>query len=109
MITDIKSYLQLIRFRSWVGWLAIFIAGSFIFEFPTISNLIVVGFVFCCFTSAIFVQNQYFDKETDKKNIKKNMLPIAANSVSKRASIIFMAILFVVGLTTLALFRLYIF
>jgi len=75
MLANVQSFVRLLRFRSWVGWLAIFGVGSFIFGVPEIPNVMVVAFVFSCITSAIFVQNQYFDKETDKKNPKKICYP----------------------------------
>jgi len=101
MLSYIKSFLLLLRFRSWVGWLAIFGVGSFIFGLPQISDVLVVAFVFSCITSAVFVQNQYFDKETDQKNPKKSMLPLAANKVSSNESLIIMLILCGLGFGTL--------
>ena len=103
--TNIQSYIRLLRFRSWVGWLAIFGVGSFIFGVPKIPNVIVVAFSLSCITAAIFVQNQYFDKETDKKNPKKNTLPIAADHLSPKTSLIIMGLLSSLGFVTLALFN----
>ena len=74
MLANVQSLVGLLRFRSWVGWLAIFGVGSFIFVIPKISDVLVVAFVFICITSAIFVENQYFDKETDQKNPKKKVI-----------------------------------
>jgi 4-hydroxybenzoate polyprenyltransferase len=107
MLANVQSFLGLLRFRSWVGWLAIFGVGSFIFGIPEIPNVVVVAFVFSCITSAIFVQNQYFDKETDKKNPKKNMLPLAADDLSPKTSLIIMGILCSLGFVTLAFFNPY--
>ena len=107
MLANVQSFVGLLRFRSWVGWLAIFGVGSFIFGIPEIPNVVVVAFVFSCITSAIFVQNQYFDKETDKKNPKKNMLPLAADDLSPKTSLIIMGILCSLGFVTLACFNPY--
>jgi 4-hydroxybenzoate polyprenyltransferase len=107
MLANIQSFVGLLRFRSWVGWLAIFGVGSFIFGIPEIPNVMVVAFVFSCITSAIFIQNQYFDKETDKKNPKKNMLPLAADDVSPKTSLIIMGILCSLGFVTLTFFNPY--
>ena len=107
MLANVLSFVGLLRFRSWVGWLAIFGVGSFIFGIPEIPNVVVVAFVFSCFTSAIFVQNQYFDKETDKKNPKKNMLPLAAEDLSPKTSLIIMGILCSLGFVTLMFFNPY--
>jgi len=69
--------------------------------------VLVVAFVFSCITSAVFVQNQYFDKETDKKNPKKNMLPLAADDVSPKTSLLIMAILCGLGFIILTFFNPY--
>ena len=107
MLANVKGFVRLLRFRSWVGWLAIFGVGSFIFGLPQISDVLVMAFVFSCITSAIFVQNQYFDKETDKKNPQKNMLPLAANDVSPKTSLLIMVILCGLGFITLTFFNPY--
>ena len=107
MLDNAQSFVGLLRFRSWVGWLAIFGVGSFMFGLPQIPNVIVVAFVFSCITSAIFVQNQYFDKETDKKNPQKNMLPLAADDVSPKTSLLIMGILCSLGFITLTFFNPY--
>ena len=107
MLTNDKNFLELLRFRSWISWLAIFGVGSFIFVVPKISDVLVVAFVFICITSAIFVENQYFDKETDQKNPTKNMLPIASNKVSSNTSLVIMLILCGLGFITLTFFNPY--
>ena len=107
MLANVKNFVRLLRFRSWIGWLAIFGVGSFIFELPQISDVLVVAFVFSCITSAIFVENQYFDKETDQKNPKKNMLPLATNKVSPKTSLIILLILCGLGFITLTFFNPY--
>jgi 4-hydroxybenzoate polyprenyltransferase len=107
MLANVMGFVRLLRFRSWVGWLAIFGVGSFIFGLPPVYDVLVLAFVFSCITSAVFVQNQYFDKETDQKNPKKNMLPLAANKVSPKASLFIMLILCGLGFITLTFFNLY--
>lgn len=107
MLANVKGFVRLLRFRSWVGWLAIFGVGSFIFGLPQISDVLVVAFVFSCITSAVFVQNQYFDKETDQKNPKKNMLPLATDDVSPKISLLIMVILCGLGFITLTFFNPY--
>jgi 4-hydroxybenzoate polyprenyltransferase len=107
MLNNVQSYVRLLRFRSWVGWLAIFGVGSFIFAIPKIPNVMVVAFVFSCITSAIFVQNQYFDKEIDKNNPQKNMLPLATDDLSPKTSLIIMGILCSLGFITLTFFNPY--
>ena len=107
MLENVKSIIRLLRFRSWVGWLAIFGVGSFIFGLPEISDVLVVGFAFSCITASVFVENQYFDKETDQKNPKKSMLPLASNKVSSKTTLILMLILIVLGFTVLTFYNPY--
>jgi 4-hydroxybenzoate polyprenyltransferase len=107
MFVDVKGLVRLLRFRSWIGWLAIFGVGSFIFGLPQLSDVLIVAFVFSCITSAVFIQNQYFDKETDQKNPKKNMLPLAANKVSPKTSLLIQLILCGIGFITLSFFNPY--
>ena len=107
MLPNFKDFVRLLRFRSWVGWLAIFGVGSFIFGLPQISDVLVVAFVFSCITSAVFIENQYFDKETDQKNPKKNILPLATNKVSPKTSLLLMLILCALGFITLTFFNPY--
>jgi len=107
MLTNLNGFARLLRFRSWVGWLAIFGFGSFIFGIPPLSNVLIVAFVFVCITSAVFVQNQYFDKEIDKKNPQKNMLPLATGEVSSKTSLVIMTILCGLGFSTLGFFNPY--
>ena len=107
MFANVNGFVRLFRFRSWVGWLAIFGFGSFIFGIPPIFNVLIVAFVFVCITSAVFVQNQYFDKEIDKNNPQKNMLPLATGEVSSKTSLVIMAILCGLGFSTLGFFNPY--
>jgi len=69
--------------------------------------VLVVAFVFSCITSAVFVQNQYFDKETDQKNPKKNMLPLAPDEIFPKTTLLIMVILCGLGFITLTFFNPY--
>ena len=104
-MANLNYLFGLLRFRSWVGWLAIFGVGSFIFSLPQIFDVLVVGFAFCCITSAVFVENQYFDKDTDQKNPKKSMLPLAANKVSSNSTLVLLIVLCGLGFSTLTFYN----
>jgi 4-hydroxybenzoate polyprenyltransferase len=58
--------------------------GCILFEIPQIGRFIVVLFSFSLATSAIFILNQYFDRENDRGNNLKKDLPIASGDVSPR-------------------------
>jgi 4-hydroxybenzoate polyprenyltransferase len=83
----IRAYVKLFRFDSWQVWLFNFLLGCILFELPQISRFIVVLISFSLATSAIFILNQYFDRENDRANNLKKDLPIASGDVSPRTGL----------------------
>jgi 4-hydroxybenzoate polyprenyltransferase len=59
----------------------IFLFGSVLFDLPQLDKLLLVLFSFCLATSGIFILNQYFDYEEDRKNYLKKDLPIASGNI----------------------------
>jgi 4-hydroxybenzoate polyprenyltransferase len=80
----VRAYVKLLRFDSWQVWLFNFLLGCILFELPQISRFIIVLFSFSLATIAIFVLNQYFDREIDSVNNLKKDLPIASGDVKPR-------------------------
>jgi 4-hydroxybenzoate polyprenyltransferase len=80
----IRAYVKLLRFDSWQVWLFNFLLGCILFELPQISRFIIVLFSFLLATSAIFILNQYFDREIDRVNNLKKSLPIASGDVKPK-------------------------
>src|SRR3972149_10250574 len=78
----ITTYLRACRFRSWIGWLFIFGLGSTLFAIP-VYNTLPISVAFCSITAAIFVLNQYFDRQRDTLNPEKKNLPVASGESSK--------------------------
>ena len=95
----INPYLRVLRFESWKGWLFIFAVGGVLFAIPPIFPFIWLSISFASSTAAIFVLNQYFDRESDKCDDSKRDLPIASGEISGRT-----AIVIYIFLTTLSLF-----
>jgi homogentisate phytyltransferase/homogentisate geranylgeranyltransferase len=60
----------------------------------------VVLFSFSLATSAIFILNQYFDRENDRANILKKDLPIASGDVSPRTGLILFFSFTLISLTS---------
>jgi 4-hydroxybenzoate polyprenyltransferase len=79
-----RAYVKLLRFDSWQVWLFNFLLGCILFELPQISRFIIVLFSFSLATIAIFILNQYFDREIDRVNNLKKNLPIASGDVKPR-------------------------
>lgn len=97
--SKLRSYVRLARFDSWQAWLFNFLLGSIMFEFPTIERFTVVLTAFLLATSAIFILNQYFDRENDKENNLKKDLPVASGEVLPKTAL---ALFFVFATVSLA-------
>lgn len=95
----IRAYVKLLRFDSWQVWLFNFLLGCILFELPQISRFIVVLFSFSLATSAIFILNQYIDRENDRANNLKKNLPIASGEVSPRTGLILFFAFTLISLT----------
>jgi 4-hydroxybenzoate polyprenyltransferase len=92
----IRAYLKLLRFDSWQVWLFNFLLGCILFELPQVSRFIIVLISFSLATMAIFILNQYFDREIDRVNNLKKNLPIASGDVSPRTGLtLFFAFTFI--------------
>ena len=83
-LRKIRAYFELLRFDSWQVWLFNFLLGCILFELPQIGRFILVLFSFSLATSAIFILNQYFDREIDRVNNLKKSLPIASGEVKPK-------------------------
>jgi 4-hydroxybenzoate polyprenyltransferase len=98
--SKLRSYVKLVRFDSWQAWLFNFLLGSIMFEFPTLERFTLVLTAFLLATSAIFILNQYFDRENDKANILKKDLPIASGEVPPRVGLALFFVFTAVSLTS---------
>jgi 4-hydroxybenzoate polyprenyltransferase len=98
--SKIRAYVRLLRFDSWQVWLFTFLLGCILFELPQINRFIIVLVSFSLATSAIFILNQYFDRENDRANNLKKDLPIASGEVSPRTGRILFFSFTLVSLTS---------
>jgi 4-hydroxybenzoate polyprenyltransferase len=102
-LRKIRAYIRLLRFDSWQVWLFNFLLGCILFELPQISRFILVLFSFSLATSAIFILNQYIDRENDRANNLKKDLPIASGEVSPRTGLILFFAFTLISLTSVFL------
>ena len=86
-IGAVNSYLKMLRFESWVGWLFNFALGSVLFAIPAFNRFVSFSFSFILATAGIFVLNQYFDRENDKLNESKRDLPVSSGAISAKAAL----------------------
>ena len=99
-LRKIRAYVKLLRFDSWQVWLFNFLLGCILFELPQMSRFIVVLFSFSFATSAIFILNQYVDRENDRANNLKKDLPIASGDVSPRIGLTLFLAFTLISLTS---------
>jgi 4-hydroxybenzoate polyprenyltransferase len=99
--SGVTVYLRALRWRSWIGWLFFFGLGSTLFVVPPY-NVLPISISFSLVTGAIFVLNQYFDRESDKTNPLKRDLPVAAGALSPKQSSVLFVSLFAIGLLVTA-------
>lgn len=91
---------KLLRPHQWVknG----FIAAPLLFTPAAVSAqsvaTVLVGVVsFCCLSSAVYIFNDYMDRETDRQHARKRLRPLAAGTVSVPVAFLLMAMLFAGG------------
>jgi 4-hydroxybenzoate polyprenyltransferase len=99
----ICAYVRLLRFDSWQVWLFNFLLGCILFELPQIGRFIVVLVAFSLATSAIFILNQYIDRENDRANNLKKDLPIASGEVPPKMGLILFFAFTLISLTSVFL------
>lgn len=87
-LEKIPSYFKLVRFDSWQVWLFNFLLGCIIFGLPQINRFILILISFSLATSSIFILNQYFDQENDKRNSLKKDLPIASGDIKPKVALV---------------------
>jgi len=83
-----KQYLEIARIDNWLGWIFCFGFGSMLLGLPSPERFVAVFFAFLLATASIFILNQYFDREEDRRNILKSNLPVASGKIAPRAALI---------------------
>lgn len=99
-----KNYLKLIRVEQWVKNLFVFaplffsgkITNSYLFYESIFAFL-----VFSLTASSIYIINDYFDIESDKKHPEKKSRPLASGAVSKRSAEILFVFLVLLAIASI--------
>jgi len=97
------AMLRLMRPHQWIKNL--FVAAPLFFTPPIVSfdillRVLVGMAVFCLVTSAVYILNDYMDRETDRLHPTKARRPLAAGTVGPSAAFALMAALLVTGFAT---------
>lgn len=91
-----KNYLKLIRIEQWIKnffvFLPLFFSGK-ILDSLLFSESIFAFIVFSLTASSIYVINDYFDIESDRKHPDKKNRPLASGAISKKSAKILVVLL----------------
>ena len=109
------QYFEAARVGSWLGWIFNFGFGSILFGVSPFEITAAVFFAFSLATASVFVLNQYFDREADRKNEVKSNLPVASGRITPRRTLIFsfllviscLILVFIANVRVLPLFIVY--
>jgi len=83
----LKHYLEITRIDNWLGWIFCFGFGSIFLGLPSPERFMAVFSAFLSATASVFILNQYFDREEDRRNILKSNLPVASGKIAPRAAL----------------------
>jgi len=96
-----KHYISLLRIHQYVKNLFIFLPVFFglqITNFPILVKTAAAFLAFCLTASAVYIFNDYFDSEDDRKHPVKKDRPIASGAVSGKTALVLMGLLAAAGL-----------
>lgn len=99
-----RSVIQLIRVKDWIKNIVIFfpiIFSSNFYSLENIINVLVAFFIFSLTTSSVYILNDILDYKDDKLHkLKRNIKPLASESLSLNFSLI-LFFLFIIVITIL--------
>ena len=104
---NLKVFFDLIRYKSYLKNLIIFLPLFLTYSSWSVLNfteLFTIFLFFCFLTSSIYIINDVFDVDLDKKHKKKKYRPIASDKVSTGTAIKISLILCVISLTYFLIF-----
>lgn len=94
-------YIFLIRAHQWVKNLFIFLPVFFSGDILNLTLILILfqGFIcFCLVSSAIYILNDYFDRETDREHPVKKNRPIASGKISIPFALSVMILFLTIGM-----------
>lgn len=97
---DISSYVKLMRPHQYIKNLFIFLPLFFALKINNIellTNAFIAFIAFSLVASSIYILNDYFDIEEDKKHPKKKFRPLASGVITKKKAFLLIFIFFTIG------------
>lgn len=95
-----REYLKLMRPHQYVKNILLFFPAFFGFKILNMHIMLptILGFLaFCALASAVYVMNDYIDREDDRHHPEKKHRPLAAGTVSIHSAFVLMGILMALG------------
>lgn len=99
---NLKALPRLFRFHQYVKNILVFLpalGAGLILEYDTFIKLVKLFIGFSLLASAVYILNDFLDREKDKNHPKKKFRPIASGEISINQSIILFFILLVFAIT----------
>ncbi len=96
-----KGLWRLMRPRQWIKNLLVFAPLIFAQDFLRLRDLLPVALAFlafCLLSSAVYIANDWRDRDEDRRHPKKRRRPLASGQVSLRAAGALLAVLLALGL-----------
>ena len=102
-LSRLKLYLKLFRVNSYVKNLFVFAPLFFSFQFDghIILSAFIVFILFSLLASSVYIFNDIFDLESDKKHPVKKNRPLASGSISVKKGKVIAALLMIISLLTI--------
>lgn len=103
-----KDYIYLLRPQQYVKNLFVFLPLFFALEISRVDLLLQLGIAFVILSllaSAVYIFNDCYDLEEDRRHPKKKDRPLAAGRITKSSALIFIILLLVISLPSSYLFN----
>jgi 4-hydroxybenzoate polyprenyltransferase len=94
-----SQLLKLLRPYSWIKNLFIFVPLFFakdLFIYTKLTTVILAFIVFCITASSVYILNDFFDREQDRKHDTKKNRPLASGTVSVKSAITLLSCLLII-------------
>lgn len=87
-MASLKECLLIARVDNWVGWIFSLCIGCVFLALPSPALFVILFVAFSFATAGIFILNQYCDREDDKANTEKSVLPVASGRITPNKALI---------------------
>lgn len=96
----IKNFVKLLRVHQWIKSGFLFLPIFFdqkLFVFDVFVNTVIGAFAFAFTSSAVYILNDYFDREKDRQHPTKKFRPIASGAIAPKTAFFIAALCLLFG------------